>query len=420
MKTSGITLKVRVPSRLTKPISFVIKHVQTEHIYIVEDDSLIAELYARYFRSQEIEVEVFEDGERVIEHLKGTEKLPDAILLDLMLPRVNGIDILQFVRSTEHTKELPCVVLTNAYLGTMVQSAWKAGADRCLTKVFSKPPQVFEMIRTLVREKSGETDADSEDVDDAQLEDRPDREFHAEFQAQTPRLLASIRQSLAAVVKTEMDEAYLKWLKERSLLLQNMYQVLHELSGKAGAAGYVQSAQLSSALEALLQELSQTPQNMTASVLRTFASGVDFMALELSEAPKTPKRSQHTPVVLVVDDEAFSRRAIISGLEKVGLANVALNNPTEALEILQERTFDLICLDVDMPEMSGFDTCVKLRKMPQHQRTPVIFVTGISDFNSRAKSSLSGGNDLIAKPFIPIELAVKALTHLYRQETEEA
>lgn len=386
-------------------------------ILIVEDDTLIADLYTRYFRSKNADVIVHNDGERAIEYLR--EDVPDVALLDLMLPKVNGLDILKFIRADDRLKDVPCIVLTNAYLGNMVQSAWQAGANRCLTKVFSKPPQVFEMLQSLLAEQKSETssvvEAESSGETVPSEADDSEREFQVEFQAQTPRILASIRQSLAAVVKTEMDEAYLKWLEERSMLLQSMYQQLHELCGKAGAAGYEQAAQLASALEAMLQELADIPQNMSASVLRTFAAGVDFLALELSESPKPANHRQTTPVALVVDDEAFSRRAVIAGLEKVGLANVSMNNPREALELLRDRTFDLIFLDVDMPDLSGFDTCVELRKMPQHQQTPVIFVTGVSDFNARAKSSLSGGNDLIAKPFLPIELAVKALTQLYRE-----
>ena len=57
--------------------------------------------------------------------------------------------------------------------------------------------------------------------------------------------------------------------------------------------------------------------------------------------------------------------------------------------------------------MNGFDLCKKLRAMPLHAKTPVIFVTALSGFESRAKSSLSGGDDFIGKPFSYIELAVK-------------
>jgi len=57
-----------------------------------------------------------------------------------------------------------------------------------------------------------------------------------------------------------------------------------------------------------------------------------------------------------------------------------------------------------------------LRALPGCRRTPVIYVTGHSDFESRAKSVLSGGNDLIAKPVFPMELRVKAMTHLLKSQ----
>ena len=64
--------------------------------------------------------------------------------------------------------------------------------------------------------------------------------------------------------------------------------------------------------------------------------------------------------------------------------------------------------------MNGFDLCKKLRAMPLHAKTPVIFVTALSGFESRAKSSLSGGDDFIGKPFSYIELAVKGLIYVLR------
>ena len=85
-----------------------------------------------------------------------------------------------------------------------------------------------------------------------------------------------------------------------------------------------------------------------------------------------------------------------------------------ALTILQENSFDLIFLDAEMPGLTGFELCTELRKLPTNKTTPVIFVTSLTKFEVRAQSSLSGGNDLIAKPFLMMELAVKALTYLLK------
>jgi CheY-like chemotaxis protein len=79
---------------------------------------------------------------------------------------------------------------------------------------------------------------------------------------------------------------------------------------------------------------------------------------------------------------------------------------------LARKHFDLVLLDIEMPQMTGFEVCRKLRMLPGYEKTPVIYVTAHSDFESRSRSIISGGNDLIAKPIFPIELAVKAVAHL--------
>jgi PleD family two-component response regulator len=118
--------------------------------------------------------------------------------------------------------------------------------------------------------------------------------------------------------------------------------------------------------------------------------------------------------ILVVDDEAISRRAVTHALEKAKLSCTSVESPELALSALAERTFDLVFLDVDMPGMNGFELCTKLRATHRNQSTPVVFVTSLSDFESRANSTMSGGNDLIAKPFVFMELAVKALVYVLR------
>jgi DNA-binding response OmpR family regulator len=71
-----------------------------------------------------------------------------------------------------------------------------------------------------------------------------------------------------------------------------------------------------------------------------------------------------------------------------------------------------------MPGMNGFELCTKLRTLPSYKKTPVVFVTSLTDFESRASSMMSGGNDFIAKPFLFIELATKALVYVLRGKLE--
>ncbi|NDF01683.1 MAG: response regulator, partial [Verrucomicrobia bacterium] len=139
-----------------------------------------------------------------------------------------------------------------------------------------------------------------------------------------------------------------------------------------------------------------------------------FISSLLEKAASLPPLGNFDPVVLAVDDEEISRRAVTLSVDKAGVRSVALDNGPAALLKARETHFDLIVLDVDMPGMNGFELCTKLRTQAEYKDTPVIFVTGLSDFQSRARSTLSGANDLIAKPFVFVELSVKVLSYLLK------
>ena len=66
--------------------------------------------------------------------------------------------------------------------------------------------------------------------------------------------------------------------------------------------------------------------------------------------------------------------------------------------------------------MNGFELCTKIRALPQHKKTPVVFVTSLTDFDSRTNSTMAGGNDFIGKPFLFIELTVTSLIHVLRKK----
>jgi CheY-like chemotaxis protein len=192
-----------------------------------------------------------------------------------------------------------------------------------------------------------------------------------------------------------------------------MYQRIHALAGAASVAGLRELAQLAEALEALIMELHEKPVSITASTLRTLASAVDAFPL-LYDHPRVAAAQPTKSNILVVDDETISRRAVTHALERAKLKSISVDDPNVALKLLSETSFDLVFLDVDLPGMNGHELCTKLRALPLHKKTPVVFVTGLTDFQNRANSTMSGGNDFIAKPFPFLELAVKSLVYVLR------
>ena len=173
---------------------------------------------------------------------------------------------------------------------------------------------------------------------------------------------------------------------------------------------------MSGALEALLFELIEKPQFINPSTARTISSAVEFLGLLVENARNGRRMDNFSAEVLAVDDDPLANRIALAALSRARLTARSVENPIAALELLAQHPFDLVLLDVEMPQMTGFEVCRNLRQLPGYETTPVIYVTSHGDFESRAKSILVGANDLIAKPIFPVELAVKAVGHLIRSK----
>ncbi len=201
---------------------------------------------------------------------------------------------------------------------------------------------------------------------------------------------------------------------ERQKILSKVLDLV-ELIKKGSDSAHLRSVRLLAfGLHGLLNQLSLKAANITTSSSRTAAAAIDLLEL-LCTRPSRPDLITSPPVrLLAVDDDAISRRAVSLSLKK------AFNDPDLApdgriaLALAEHNAYDVIFLDIEMPGMDGFELCSKIRKTAPNCTTPIVFVTSHSDFDSRAKSALSGANDLIGKPFLAFEITVKALSLVLR------
>ena len=412
-------------------------------ILIIEDDPIVAHIYQTRLEKEGYEVEISHDGQSGFYRIH--EFKPDAVLLDLMLPKMNGVEILKKIRAQSQFGQTPIIVFTNAYVPNMIHESFQAGATQVFNKATLTPRQIIDALQNAIAYATGQplpnpapgtgTDTDAPlaakaaaPSGEAPFHDGAPKqapvsnivqitevEGDAKFQAEllkkfidsAPDTLALLRKGMQEFTKTQDEASRLPFVLE-------LYRKVHALTGSAGLAGLHDISQMAAALEVLLKELYEKPKNINASTLRTVAASIDFVG-ELITKGTDGKLIQGSPVnILVVDDEILSRRAVTYALEKANLKATSVEEPHVALGMVTESQYDLIFLDVQMPGMDGFELCTKIRALPNNKTTPIIFVTSLTDFKSRARSSLSGGNDLIAKPFMFIELSVKALTYVLR------
>jgi CheY-like chemotaxis protein len=196
----------------------------------------------------------------------------------------------------------------------------------------------------------------------------------------------------------------------RQKMLTNLYSEMSALKNEAGFPEVLPVWRVASTLEGLLKQLAEKIRNVTPSTLRTVAGGLDLLD-DLCVPGLQPGLLTDRPLkFLVVDDDMISRQALFHSLEKAfSQPDLAVDGET-ALAQATRQAYDVIFLDVQMPGMDGFEVCLKIRDTVPNRTTPVVFVTSQSDFDARCKSTLSGGNDLMGKPFLTFEVTVKALT----------
>jgi DNA-binding response OmpR family regulator len=388
-------------------------------ILLVEDDEVVSTIYRSRLAALGFEVQVADDGEKGIKLAQ--EFAPDVMVLDLGLPKLDGLEVLKCLRTGPLTSHLPIIVLTNAYLANRVKDAWTAGATRCVTKSECTPKVLVEIIgrihepshasaplKPLVPPPKPAPEIKPTIAFAAGAELFKELNSKQAFLEQAPASVAQLRQKVQEMLRCQRPETAIFFIAE-------LHAQVRSLGAKAGLAGLSRIARMASALEALLEEMRQRPDLLTASSQRTVIQAIDFLD-ELQRKSGGGESDLPVEGVLVVDDEPLSRRAVTVALERVGLKCVDLDDPQAALAMATGMEFDLIILDIEMPGMNGFELCKQIRALPHYKNTAVVFVSSLTDFQSRAQSTLSGGNDLIAKPFHFLELGVKSLIHLWRPQ----
>ena len=115
--------------------------------------------------------------------------------------------------------------------------------------------------------------------------------------------------------------------------------------------------------------------------------------------------------ILIVDDNQEIREIIEILLTGEGFQAVQAKDGMTALELLKEREFDLIILDIMMPGMNGYQTCLESRKM---SNAPILFLSARTKDSDKTLGFSSGGDDYLPKPFSYNELLNLSLIHICR------
>jgi CheY-like chemotaxis protein len=395
-------------------------------ILFVEDDAVVLTTYRNLLQREGFHIESATDGLEALKAL--SQATPDLIVLDLMLPKFDGADVLKFIRADPRLKTIPIIIFSNAQVTDFAEDA----ITTHLRKTDCTPSILLQTIQGMLDSTGGEgagspsaakadssaklrmagsnASAGAAAEEAGAADETPISKEQAAFLKEAPGDIAKIREQCLAYIKAPTSAAKLDPLAKS----------VQALNANAAKVGYARISLLTKAFEMLLAKIASKPARVTPSILQTLAEAADCLGVLFKNDEAGSSESTIRSKVLAVDDDTVCNHVIVNTLKRANLDITSVEDPFEGLKLLQTNRYDLVLLDIDMPKLTGFEVCEKLRALPQYKTTPVIFVTAHSNFGNRTQGVLSGGNYFITKPVDPLELALKVTIHLFKAQVQHA
>jgi len=117
-------------------------------VLIIEDDPLMSRMYQKIFTFQKYEVEIAVDGEEGL--AKVVSSNPNIILLDVMMPKMNGFQVLEKLKANPATKSIPVIMLTNLAGQQDAETALMKGAVKYIVKSEHDPKEIADMVKEVI------------------------------------------------------------------------------------------------------------------------------------------------------------------------------------------------------------------------------------------------------------------------------
>ena len=360
-------------------------------VLIIEDKGSTLDLLQRYLEKDGYQVHCSTNGEDGI--LKAKFYRPDAIILEILLPgKMDGWEVLRTLKSSNLTRQIPvivCSVLSNQ------KKAFSLGA----VEYIEKPAQEQALLETLHRSVGIPLDKKMEVlvVDD-------DKSVLILFE----KLFA--RQGVAVKTFDNGKEviAYLEHDRKIAFMILDLlmpgvdgFEVLEKMksSKKTKDIPVViytgkkltpkDRSRLSHRYELLLEKTHETPATLLRQLNRLIAS---------SKTEEKEEASESMGKILLAEDDPSAQKLMHHLLNRLGYHVDLAKNGSEVLKKLDGMSYDLILMDMEMPEVDGFTATRKIRKKDEYKKLPIIALTAHAMNEHRKKALEAGCTDYISKP----------------------
>ena len=114
-------------------------------VLLVEDDAALVEMYKIIFSKEQLDFLIASDGEDALQKIKTVH--PAIVLLDIMMPKMNGVQVLQLVKNDPELRDIRVIMLTNLYNQQIEETVMKAGAEKYVIKSQLLPQDIVKLVK---------------------------------------------------------------------------------------------------------------------------------------------------------------------------------------------------------------------------------------------------------------------------------
>lgn len=445
-------------------------------LLLVEDNEINRDMLSRRLLRKGYEVAIAINGADGVS--KALSEQPDLILMDINLPVIDGWEATRQIKANPRTQHIPIIALTaHAMEGDRAQ-ALAAGCDDYDTKPVDLP-QLLEKIEMLLAKTQSIAPGASVMSDISLQDSRVQRALlsHLRHELCTPMnaiigysemLLEELKFQPDSSLANDLQKIYTcgtQLLSLANVILDPTQLEVSQLNRDINSFGATIRLELLTPLstvigycEMLLEEASAeivpdldrihaAAQRLLSmvndivnlsrqqlQVIDTRGTGTSDL-LENSMSPTLVKQATNTlralgveqlntqppqgGHVLVVDDNETNRDLLSRQLERQGYSVAIAANGNQALQMLQTTSFDLILLDLIMPEMNGFEMLGKLKTHDEFYHIPVIMISSLDEIDSVVRCIEMGAEDYLSKPFKPVLLRAKITACLEKKRLRD-
>ena len=388
--TFNLSIPVQEITEIETQISLLPKVQKLNKVLVIEDDYATSKLLGNYLNKWGYEPTIVNSAEQTRQIIEKESFL--AILMDIVLPDANGLELLQQIREYKNTKQTPVIICS---VEAEQQKAFLMGA----VEYFVKPINYKYLIEVLTSFKL-KRDSNILVVDDdlptlnLMKEVVEQAGFNPVAESDSTKVIDTIENLNLDLAIIDLDMPEINGIQLIEMIKSKKQFANLPIIIYTGKENYEEDVKrIDGLFDNLLDKSSTNIEDLQETVTAM---------INRYDEPSTPeevKEQKDTVKILLVEDYKHSQIIVTRLLKKNNFESiVVVENGQEALDAVKEQKYDLILMDMQMPVMNGFEATRKIRELENYKETPIIALTAFAMKGDREKCLDAGTTDYIPKP----------------------